>query len=135
MGRIEWFRKHRYATPGPYFCEDQELLLRTYGVSRFGAVDKVLFAYRVRGKNNWRRVAKARWTFFRIQFRHFSSLRQYRFVSLASLVLVALATRDLLRMVRQVLGLSPYSTTTNPLLSTEWHDMLEATLKSKLSVR
>ena len=34
MGRIEWFRKYRYADPGPYFCEDQELLLRSHEQSR-----------------------------------------------------------------------------------------------------
>lgn len=135
MGRIEWFRRHRYATPGPYFCEDQELLLRTHGVSRFGAVDRILFAYRIRGKNNWRRVARTRWTFFMVQFRHFIGLRQYRFIFLASLVLGALVARDLLKMVQQMLGLSPYSTTTNPPLSAEWHDVLEAALKNELSIR
>ena len=36
---IEWFRKNRYSEPAPYFCEDQELLLRTYSVSHFAAVD------------------------------------------------------------------------------------------------
>jgi glycosyltransferase involved in cell wall biosynthesis len=129
MGRIEWFRKHRYATPGPYFCEDQELLLRTYSDSRFGAVDKILFAYRVRERNNWSRVAKTRWTFFRLQFHHFVGLGKYRYVFLALLVLGALVARDLVRMLKQWLGVSPYSTVNNPALSAEWQGMLQAALK------
>lgn len=133
MGKLEWFRRHRYATPGPFFCEDQELLLRTYNVSRFGAVDKVLFAYRIRGKNNWRRVAKTRWTFFRIQLHHFAHLRQYRYISLAMLVLGALVVRDLFRMTRELLGRSPHTIISNPPLSMEWYGILEATLNRKMS--
>lgn len=129
MGRVEWFRRHRYAVPGPYFCEDQELLLRTYRVSRFGAVDKILFAYRIRGKHNWRRVAKTRWTFFWIQFHHFIGLKQYRYAFLAILVLAALASRDLVKMLKQGFGLSPYSVVNNPMLSAEWQGMLRTTLK------
>ncbi|MDO9406433.1 MAG: glycosyltransferase [Polaromonas sp.] len=60
MGRVEWFRKFRYASPGPYFCEDQELLLRSYQQSHFRTLDQVLFAYRVRSQTNWTKVARTR---------------------------------------------------------------------------
>ena len=129
MGTIEWFRKHRYAVPGPYFCEDQELLLRTYSTSRFGSVDDVLFAYRVRGKNNWRRVARTRWTFSKIQFHHFVGLKNYRYIGLAMLVLVALLARDFTRMIRQFLNFSQHSMErADSSVSSKWHEVLNATL-------
>lgn len=129
MGTIGWFRKHRYAIPGPYFCEDQELLLRTYSASRFGAVDDVLFAYRVRGKNNWQRVARTRWTFSKIQFHHFVGLKNYHYAGLAVLVLVALLARDFTRMVRQSLNLPQHSMErTDSSVSSKWHEVLNATL-------
>jgi glycosyltransferase involved in cell wall biosynthesis len=101
MGRIEWFRKHKYSIPGPYFCEDQELLLRSYGESKFGATREILFAYRIGNRNNWGRVVRTRWAFFMIQFRHFGKLNKFHFQALAMLVLVALVVRDYTRMVRQ----------------------------------
>jgi glycosyltransferase involved in cell wall biosynthesis len=45
MGKIEWFRKHRYHCAAVR-CEDQELLLRTYEVSRFAAVPGIVAGYR-----------------------------------------------------------------------------------------
>lgn len=97
LGRIEWFHKHRYTVPGPYFCEDQELLLRSYRESRFGTIDEVLFAYRVRGKINWRKLAKTRQTILKIQLRHFREVRQWHFVVLATLAFVAKLSSDLLK--------------------------------------
>src|SRR6266498_5557216 len=46
MGRIEWFRRHRYTIPDVVRAEDQDLLLRTYDSSRFACVDEILFGYR-----------------------------------------------------------------------------------------
>lgn len=83
MGKIEWFRKYRYAIPGPYFCEDQELLLRSYQDSKFGTIDEVLFAYRVRGNVDQLKLAKTRWTVLNAQLRHFSSLHLWHFVLLS----------------------------------------------------
>lgn len=83
MGKIEWFRKYRYAVPGPYFCEDQELLLRSYPDSRFGTIDEILFAYRVRGKANQNKLAKTRWTLLNIQLYYFNKLNLRGFALLA----------------------------------------------------
>ncbi len=83
MGKMEWFRKYRYAEPGPYFCEDQELLLRSYDKSRFATIDEILFAYRVRGGTNWSKLAKTRWAVLKVQLRHFARINQWYFVSLA----------------------------------------------------
>jgi glycosyltransferase involved in cell wall biosynthesis len=46
MGRIEWFRHHRYAMPELVRAEDQDLLLRTYDCSRFACIDEVLLGYK-----------------------------------------------------------------------------------------
>jgi glycosyltransferase involved in cell wall biosynthesis len=43
FGHLKWFRAHRYASQR--YAEDQELLLRTYGHSRFANVDLILLGY------------------------------------------------------------------------------------------
>lgn len=83
MGKIAWFRKYRYATPGPYFCEDQELLLRTYDKSRFLIIREPLFAYRLRDAINWRKLIKTRLTVLNIQLQHFMCRRQLYFAFMA----------------------------------------------------
>lgn len=101
MGKTAWFRKFRYAIPGPYFCEDQELLLRSYSESRFGATAEILFAYRVREARNLPRVLKTRWTFFQIQKHHFVHTRQPTYAVLSGLVYLALILRDFWWELRQ----------------------------------
>ncbi len=95
MGKTAWFKKFKYATPGPYFCEDQELLLRSYRESRFGAVAQILFAYRVKKKRNLPRVLKTRWIFFMIQLRHFVPLGELKAITLSGFACLILITRDL----------------------------------------
>ena len=71
LGRIEWFRKHRYASPAPYLCEDQELLLRSYKVSQFKCVAQALLHYRVRDKINLVKSIKTRWAVLNCQLKVF----------------------------------------------------------------
>ena len=71
LGRTEWLRTHRYAQPGPFFCEDQELLLRSYEHSRFATVEEILFGYRVRHEIDGKKQLKTHWTLFQIQWRHY----------------------------------------------------------------
>ena len=97
MGKMEWFRKFRYAEPGPYFCEDQELLLRSHDMSRFATIDEILFAYRVRGKTNWSKLAKTHRAVLEVQIRHFSKLNQWHFAALATAAYLAKTARDLSR--------------------------------------
>lgn len=94
MGKTVWFQKFRYAIPGAYFCEDQELLLRSYSESRFGATAEILFAYRIRVKRNLPRVLKTRWTFFMIQVAHFVRTHYLIAIAFSSLSCLALAARD-----------------------------------------
>lgn len=70
MGRTAWFRQHRYADPAPFYCEDQELLLRTYGQSRFAALPEALFAYRIRSVLPWVKLRRARRAFRQVQAAH-----------------------------------------------------------------
>lgn len=100
LGRIEWFRKHRYTVPGPYFCEDQEMLLRSYQESRFGTLDEILFAYRIRSKVNWRKIARTRRTVFVTQLRHFASMNQWHFTVLATAAFIAKMFSDWSKMIR-----------------------------------
>lgn len=94
MGRTEWFRRHRYANPAPYLCEDQELLLRTYRHSRFATVPEILFAYRVRAATAWRKALATRRAVIGMQVAHFAGLRQWRHCALAALVFAARVAAD-----------------------------------------
>lgn len=49
MGKIEWFRRHRYRIPELVRAEDQDLLLRSYRVSRFACLPEVFLGYRQPG--------------------------------------------------------------------------------------
>lgn len=104
MGRIEWFRQHRYATPGPYFCEDQELLLRSYRKSRFAAIPEILFAYRVRSRIDWGKAFRTRKTILGIQLRYFLSMRQWQYGVLAAMMFFARIATDALNELIQRLG-------------------------------
>ena len=85
MGKIEWFRIHRYTVPGPYLCEDQELLLRSHRSSRFATVDEVLFAYRIRNSTDWRRFPKIRSAMAKYQLQYFLRSGQWHFAVMALL--------------------------------------------------
>lgn len=99
MGRIEWFRKHRYMAPGPYCCEDQELLLRSYCVSRFCTLKEILFAYRFRKEVNWNKLARTRRTVLGVQLRHFVSFNLWRFALFATAAFVAKMSSDLSKRI------------------------------------
>lgn len=106
MGRITWFRRHRYATPGPFFCEDQELLLRSNRESRFATVPEFLFAYRVRAEINWRKTVRTRKTLLAIQLRQFLAMRQFYFCVLAVIAFITRVSMDSLNVFAQGFGIS-----------------------------
>lgn len=105
MGHIEWFRKYRYAQPGPYFCEDQELMLRSYHQSKFASVDEILFAYREREVRSIRRVFKTRWVLFNIQAAYFYNFKHFHYILFAGAVYLALITRDGWWHIRQAFNM------------------------------
>lgn len=83
MGRLDWFRKHRYSSNRPYFCEDQELLLRTYQSSKFACIPEILFAYRLRAKNSLKKLRYTRFAILKAQLSHFFVEDQYGYLFLA----------------------------------------------------
>lgn len=98
MGKTAWFRNYRYAVPEPYFCEDQELLLRSYDKSRFKMINEPLFAYRVRDGINWRKLIKTRFTVLQFQWRNFVPKRQLAFGLLALGVFLGRMISDILKV-------------------------------------
>jgi glycosyltransferase involved in cell wall biosynthesis len=104
LGRVEWFRRHRYASPAPYFCEDQELLLRSYSVSRFACTPEILFAYRVRSKINWFKSFRTRINLLRLQLCCFSASGSYAFCVLALAAAVGRVVMDSFSALAQSFG-------------------------------
>lgn len=129
MGHTTWFRTHRYASPAPYYCEDQELLLRSYAKSRFATVNQVLFAYRVQNRINWKKLTKARWTLFNVQLRYFLDSDQYHFAFLSLAAFAGRVASDLVKTLLRTLAGHQYSRATlDPVASSNWQEVLKDTL-------
>lgn len=92
MGRIDWFRKHKYKSP--YLCEDQELLLRTYRNSNFLVLNEVHFAYRVRDHIQLKKMFKTRCSVLKMQVNYFMAEKQLGHAILASLFFVSRLCAD-----------------------------------------
>jgi len=122
MGRIEWFRKYRYTEPGPYFCEDQELLLRSYEKSRFGIIEEPLLAYRIREKTAWRKLIKTRLTILPVQLRHFLRKGQ---LFLALMAVLTFIGRLVLDALGPILGITyPIARVREEEISRKWRTVL-----------
>jgi len=138
MGRIEWFCKHRYASPGPYCCEDQELLLRTHRESRFQAMPRQLLAYRVRDRINLKKAWRTRKTLYQVQCRYFRESRQYVWILLSSIGFFLRVGMDVSVAIKQLIfGVTNWRSEVEGKLSdseaTEWRliiNHLEEELKS-----
>jgi glycosyltransferase involved in cell wall biosynthesis len=104
LGRTEWFRRYRYAVPGPYLSEDQELLLRSYRDSRFAVTPEILFAYRVRDRLDWKKTFRTRKTILVIQFRQFHEMREWKYEFLAVMAFIVKVVLDLLNALVQKAG-------------------------------
>jgi glycosyltransferase involved in cell wall biosynthesis len=100
MGRIEWFRRHRYQDPGPYCCEDQELLLRAYRISRYHTLPMQLLTYRVRSHTAWRKLWRTRMALGAVQYRYFRDLGEWGSLLLACTVTLLRMGRDVWRELR-----------------------------------
>jgi len=103
MGKTEWFRRHRYATPAPYMSEDFELLLRSFSVSRFGIVPEILFAYRLRDKIVWRKALKTRWVVLKLQVKYLLRKKQFVYGMLAITAFLIRVTMDFFNVVLQII--------------------------------
>jgi glycosyltransferase involved in cell wall biosynthesis len=122
MGRTEWFREFRYASPGPYMCEDQELLLRAYQSSKFLNLDTVLFAYRQRAKVDWKKLAKTRWTLAKIQYSYFMNKGSIFPAMLALIVFGLRRLKDY--SIRITKSFIPGDRGVDPALQDSWRKLL-----------
>lgn len=75
MGKTAWFRQHRYETFADG-AEDQDLLLRTYRVSRFACLKEPLLAYR-EGDRSLKKMLRTRRIFANAYIRQFMAERHY----------------------------------------------------------
>ena len=99
MGRTTWFQQNVYASPAPYFCEDQELLLRTYKRSLFHTLPEALLAYRVQSGVKWGKRCRTRIALLRLQAVYFLKEKEFYSVLLALLVAAVRILRDALWVV------------------------------------
>lgn len=102
MGRVEWFRKYRYSHASPYFCEDQELLLRSYESSRFLGLPEILFAYRLRNKTSFKKLTKIRITLFKLYLNHFVRRKQAAYMGLSILVVLLNMIKDIHNRIMRI---------------------------------
>lgn len=101
FGRIDWFRKYRYASPAPYFCEDQELLLRTYKQSQFACIEQVLLQYRIRDSINLSKSLKTRLAVLKCQLKAFG-YDEMAFKGFAIAVFVLRVLKDIFRKLTEI---------------------------------
>jgi glycosyltransferase involved in cell wall biosynthesis len=101
MGRTKWFRHNLYANPGPYCCEDQELLLRASIDSRYHTLEDYLLAYRVRTRTSLAKLAKTRLAWFKVQSAHFLRNGAYLSLVLAGLSCALRICSDIARTALQ----------------------------------
>lgn len=100
MGRVEWFRKNPYQDPGPYCCEDQELLLRAYLSSHYHTLPAQLLTYRLRTHTAWRKLWRTRRALFAAQARYFHRQKAAGMIALAFAATVLRVAKDAVREVR-----------------------------------
>jgi len=75
IGRMEWFREHRYL-PEVDRCQDQDLLLRAYENSRFAALSEIVLGYREESLS-LKKTLVGRWYYVRSAFREAFQKRTY----------------------------------------------------------
>ncbi len=104
MGKTEWFRKFHYKVPGPYLCEDQEILLRSFRGSHFLTVDEILFAYRIKRDINLQKLFRTRKSVLKVQIRQFMKTREWKYILLAVAVLSGRLVMDCIKFLFQKLS-------------------------------
>ena len=103
MGRIEWFRRHRYTMPEVVRAEDQDLLLRAYDSSRFACVDEILFGYR-KAPQSCGNLWPARINLARAQLRAHAARGRWTCCVLGSLTPLLKGAADVMRSPFQMAG-------------------------------
>ena len=131
MGKLDWFQRHGYSVPAAYLSEDQELLLRTYRESKFATVDAILFAYRVRSRADWVKVAKTRKAMFAVQRREFAKAGQWHYLALAALAYLIKSGRDVVRQLFRM-PFYPSQAISSAGIAREWNNVVSGLTPSRM---
>lgn len=102
MGRIEWFRKHRYRAAAVR-SEDQDLLLRSYRHSKFACLPEVLLGYR-QDKPSLRNLLMGRRSFARAAMRELTDEGRY---AVLPLIIAEQAAKGIADFFALGLGMAP----------------------------
>jgi peptidoglycan/xylan/chitin deacetylase (PgdA/CDA1 family) len=127
LGRLEWFRRHRYPEPAPYYSEDFELLLRACDSSHFAALPQVLLAYRVRTRIEIAKSLRARRAQYSLQRSYFSRKRRFGGALMASATFLLRLGVDSCRAGAQAarITVDPHDEV-DPRDAAEWRRVIEA---------
>ena len=98
LGRVEWFRKYRYTDPGPFCCEDQELLLRAFKNSSYECLPDKLLAYRVRFNTPLKKLINTRLALVKIYYNFYFKRNNFLNFLLALFFLGIKVLKDVLRI-------------------------------------
>jgi hypothetical protein len=126
LGRIEWFRQHRYPDPAPFYAEDFELLLRACDSSKYAALPQVLLAYRIRNGIELKKTLRARRAQLALQRRHFVQKHQVGGAIMASGAFLLRLGADGFRAGAQAAGhpIDPHREV-DPHDAAEWRKVIE----------
>jgi glycosyltransferase involved in cell wall biosynthesis len=126
LGRLEWFRRHRYSLPASFYSEDFELLLRALETSRYAALPQVLLAYREHSRIELKKRLRARLAQFSLQRSYFVDKHQLGSALMASAALLLRLAADGCRAGAQAAGLPlDVHRSVDPGDAAEWYTVME----------
>ncbi len=133
MGKTEWFRKHRYTVPAPYFCEDQELLLRSYRASCFETIDEILMAYRIKRKVDKQKLVKTRCAVFKMQLQYFVDFNFWHYLILAFIAFIAKIISDCFKSVFDIVSQIGFAKINNE-QEDNWNKLLDSLTQYRIAL-
>lgn len=98
MGKAQWFKKFKY-TEKTYFCEDQELLLRSHETSRFETLNQTLLDYRVYSNINLIKHFKTRVSMFVFQTKYFFSKNAFANLLMSFFALIFKLIKSIIKKI------------------------------------
>jgi glycosyltransferase involved in cell wall biosynthesis len=132
MARADWFRNNKYSSSAPYFCEDQELLLRSYVANRYHVLPEFLLAYRVRINPPLLKTLKTRRVLAGLQARHFGARDNWIFAGLSLASAAARMASDCARSLKSAISpvRSQPETSLDHKTADDWREVIAATMAS-----
>lgn len=128
LGRLEWFKKYYYNSDADK-AEDQELLYRSYSMSRFACLPEVLLAYR-QDQRSFEKMLAARYVFAKSFANVALMQKQYQVLPILVLVQLVKVIADFMNIafgakrLRNKLADVPANT------CVAWHEIWEKVHKS-----